>query len=125
MELAKKDGNCSTESEKWNLFYFWTCLFFYSKISASNGPPGFSQAQVNAFTQMLNNSDSKPKFDYDMPLEALLDDGGDDIDNEAEILMWIKDFLTNELGKLGVNVPMLLMNNIRSLGSDELVLQVR
>ena len=97
----------------------------YSKISASNGPPGFSQAQVNAFTQMLNNSDSKPKFDYDMPLEALLDDGGDDIDNEAEILMWIKDFLTNELGKLGVNVPMLLMNNIRSLGSDELVLQVR
>ena len=74
---------------------------------------------------MLNNSDSKPKFDYDMPLEALLDDGGDDIDNEAEILMWIKDFLTNELGKLGVNVPMLLMNNIRSLGSDELVLQVR
>ena len=97
----------------------------YSKISASNGPPGFSQAQVNAFTQMLNNSDSKPKFDYDVPLEALLDDGGDDIDNEAEILMWIKDFLTNELGKLGVNVPMLLMNNIRSLGSDELVLQVR
>ena len=58
-------------------------------------------------------------------LKALLDDGGDDIDNEAEILMWIKDFLTNELGKLGVNVPMLLMNNIRSLGSDELVLQVR
>ena len=54
-----------------------------------------------------------------------MDDGGDDIDNEAEILMWIKDFLTNELGKLGVNVPMLLMNNIRSLGSDELVLQVR
>ena len=53
-----------------------------------------------------------------------MDDGGDDIDNEAEILMWIKDFLTNELGKLGVNVPMLLMNNIRSLGSDELVLQV-
>jgi len=46
-----------------------------SKISASNGPPGFSQAQVNAFTQMLNNSDSKPKFDYDVPLEALLDDG--------------------------------------------------
>ena len=79
---------------------------------------------MTAFTQMLSNSDSKPKFDYDVPLEALLDDGGDDIDNEAEILMWIKDFLNNELGKLGVNVPMLLMNNIRSLGSDELVLQV-
>ena len=80
---------------------------------------------MTAFTQMLNNNtDSKPKFDYDMPLEALLDDGGDDIDNEAEILMWIKDFLTKELGKSGGNVPMLLMNNIRSLGSDELVLQV-
>ena len=53
-----------------------------------------------------------------------MDDGGDDLDSEAEILMWIKDFLQNELGKLGGNVPMLLMNNIRSLGSDELVLQV-
>ena len=65
-----------------------------------------------------------PKFNYDVPLEDLLDDGVDDLDSEAEILMWIKDFLQNELGKLGGNVPMLLMNNIRSLGSDELVLQV-
>ena len=67
---------------------------------------------------------SASKFNYDVPLEELFDKEGDDLDSEAEILMWIKDFLQNELGKLGGNVPMLLMNNIRSLGSDELVLQV-
>ena len=85
--------------------------------SASNGPPGFSTA---AQTSTSN------KFNYtDFPLEEeLLDDSGDDLDSETEILIWIKDFLHNELGKSGVNVPMLLMNNIRSLGSDELVLQV-
>ena len=58
-------------------------------------------------------------------MDELIDDSGDDdLDSETEILIWIKDFLHNELGKSGVNVPMLLMNNIRSLGSDELVLQV-
>ena len=82
----------------------------------SNGPPGFS----NTFAQTAKTNN------YDLPLDELLDDSdGDDLDSETEILMWIKDFLTNELGKSGVNVPMLLMNNIRSLGSDELVLQVR
>ena len=60
-----------------------------------------------------------------VPLEEIFDNGGDDLDSEAEILMWIKDFLQNELGKLGGNVPMLLMNNIRSLNSDEMVLQVK
>ena len=96
-----------------------------SRISAS-GPPGFA-AQVAALSASNNGfaAEAKPKFDYDLPLEALLDDGGDDIDNEAEILMWIKDFLTLELGKLGGNVPMLLMNNIRSYSSEDMVLQVK
>lgn len=93
-----------------------------SKISV-NGPPGFSSSsQFGGFPHLLLNND-KSKFDYDVPLESLLDDADNDIDNEAEILMWIKDFLHAELGKLGGNVPMLLMNNIRSLGSDEMVLQ--
>ena len=92
--------------------------FFCSYITGnsirihSNGPPGFPLIT----SQMVKN--------YDLPLEELLDDSGDDLDSETEILIWIKDFLHNELGKSGVNVPMLLMNNVRSLGSDELVLQV-
>ena len=81
-----------------------------------SGPPGFSTA---AQTPISN------KFNYDLPMDELIDDSGDDdLDSKTEILIWIKDFLHNELGKSGVNVPMLLMNNIRSLGSDELVLQV-
>jgi hypothetical protein len=61
---------------------------------------------------------------YDTPLEDWLDDSGDDLENEAEMLIWIKDFLQQELGKVGGNIPILLMNNIRSLGSDDMVMQV-
>ena len=94
--------------------------------STSNGASASaitSKFALNFASSLMENS-KVSKFNYDVPLEDLLDDGGDDLDSEAEILMWIKDFLQNELGKLGGNVPMLLMNNIRSLGSDELVLQV-
>lgn len=101
---------------------------------ASNGSAatqirgGTSGMAMNSFISGGNANgilDKSSKLNYDVPLEELLDDSGDDLDNEAEILGWIKDFLYSELGgKLGGNVPMLLMNNIRSLGSDELVLQV-
>ena len=65
-----------------------------------NGPPGFP---LHPGFQALLNNDSKAKFDHDLPLEALLDGDADDIDNETEILVWIKQFLQNELGKAGVN----------------------
>ena len=94
--------------------------------STSNGAGASSTPTTSKFALNFASTlmEKAPKFNYDVPLEDLLDDGVDDLDSEAEILMWIKDFLQNELGKLGGNVPMLLMNNIRSLGSDELVLQV-
>ncbi len=99
-----------------------------SKISG-NGPPGFAQISGGFVNSMLSSTPgstgdgAKPRFDYDVPLESLLDGATDDIDHEAEILLWIKEFLQNELGRLGGNVPMPLVNNIRSLGSDEIVLQ--
>ena len=105
-----------------NLVFWKSCVISRNFCLTKNyfnliiGPPGFSNA-----AQTLTSN----KFNYDIPMEELLNDSDDDdLDSETEILIWIKDFLHNELGKSGVNVPMLLMNNIRSLGSDELVLQV-
>ena len=96
--------------------------------ASSNGPPGFSKQQQQTSNgppgfigSMQSNSNAnmdpfkQAKFNYDVPLEELLDDGNDDLDSEAEILMWIKDFLQNEFGKMGGNVPMQLMNNIRGM----------